>query len=96
MKAEELNALLANLAPEALLWGKGKDLHTFWTTCPHYDWLLKLYGRISDDPGWPTHEQFAIAVFSCALTASQFFRAEDDRPKKAIEVQRAWFLRAAD
>lgn len=50
MTPKELDTLLVKLAPEALQWGKSKDLHTFWTTCPRCDWLLKLCGRISDDP----------------------------------------------
>jgi hypothetical protein len=92
MNAVELDGLLDRLHAcfEARVWAKGKTLAEVWLGCGRGDWLLWLAGRMQGEPGWFTREQVVLAACDCAETSLKFVREGEDRPRKCLEVVRAW------
>lgn len=92
MNAEQFDALLVSLhaCSEASEWARGKDLKTVWETCERGDWLLWLCERMVGQKGWPTQQAVALAACACAETALKYVSHGDVRPKRCIEVVRAW------
>jgi hypothetical protein len=92
MTAEQFSALLVelNACSEAREWAKGKSLAVVWKTCKRGDWLLWLCGRMADKPNWPTRKEVVLAACDCAELALKHVPAGEDRPRKCIEVVRAW------
>lgn len=92
MNSQEFSNLLRSVraCDSAREWAEGKDLATVWATCERGDWLLWLVGRMADNPGWATRKQVVLAACSCAETALKFVKPGEDRPRKAIEIARAW------
>ena len=92
MNSHDLSALLErlNAFDEALEWAQGKDLQTFWDTCPRADLLLCLVGRMVGEQGWPTRNEIVLAACDCAETALKYVPQCEDRPRTCIETVRAW------
>jgi len=43
-------------------WAKGKSLGVVWRTCKRGDWLLWLSAKMAGKRGWPTQEQYFVAL----------------------------------
>ncbi len=74
----------------AVEWAHGKTLHVVWESCDRGDWLLWLAGRMADKKGWPTRKQLVLAACACAAHALKYVPKSEERPKKAIQIARAW------
>ena len=92
MNAEQFENLLHELdaCSSAVEWAHGKTLHVVWNTCNHGDWLLWLAGKMADKKGWPTRKQLVLAACACAEQALKYVPKSEERPKKAIQIARAW------
>ena len=92
MNAEQFENLLheLNACSSAVEWAHGKTLHVVWNTCNHGDWLLWLAGKMADKKGWPTRKQLVLAACACAEQALKYVPKSEERPKKAIQIARAW------
>ena len=93
MTAIKFRKLLIELGAchDALAWSKGKSLETVWSTCERGDWMLWLAAKMIDKaPGWPTRQEVVLAACDCAEQASAYVLRGEDRPRKCIEVVRAW------
>jgi hypothetical protein len=68
-----------------------RDMETVLRTCKRADWLLWLYGRMADKPGWPTRKQVVLAACGCTATTLRRIEAKD-RPlvRKALRTVRKW------
>lgn len=86
--AELLQGL--NACSEARKWASGKSLAVVWKTCKRGDWLLWLCGKMADKEGWPTHKEVVLATCDCAELSLKYVPAGEERPRKCIEVVRAW------
>ena len=92
MNAEQFENLLHELdaCSLAVEWAHGKTLHVVWNTCNRGDWLLWLAGKMADKKGWPTRKQLVLAACACAEQALKYVPKSEERPKKAIQIARAW------
>jgi hypothetical protein len=95
MNAKELLVLLRAMGAcrEAVDWVKGKSFAEAWRECERADWMLWLCGRMIGKAGWPTREQIVLVLCDLAETALPFYEKKcpnDLRPRKSIEVTRAW------
>ena len=92
MNAEQFENLLQELdaCSSAVEWAHGKSLHVVWNTCNRGDWLLWLAGKMADKKGWPTRKQLVLAACACAEQALKYVPKSEERPKKAIQIARAW------
>jgi len=92
MNSKQFAALLVelNACSEAQKWAKGKSLAVVWKTCKRGDWLLWLCGKMADKPNWPTRKEVVLAACDCAELALKHVPEGEDRPRKCIEVVRAW------
>jgi hypothetical protein len=92
MTAKQFSALLVelNACYEAQEWAKDKSLAVVWKTCKRGDWLLWLCGKMADKPHWPTHKEVVLAACDCAELALKHVPEGENRPRKCIEVVRAW------
>jgi hypothetical protein len=95
MNAKELLVLLRAMGAcrEAVYWVKGKSFAEAWRECERADWMLWLCGRMIGKAGWPTREQIVLVLCDLAETALPFYEKKcpnDLRPRKSIEVTRAW------
>jgi hypothetical protein len=89
----QLRALLSQLdaCQDALNWlGYQRDLETAWAECPRADWMLWLLGHMAGQEGWPTRVQVVLAACECVEPALRRIPAGEERPRRAIEVARAW------
>jgi hypothetical protein len=68
-----------------------RDMETVLKTCNRADWLLWLYGRMADNPGWPTRQHVVLGACACAATVLKKVSAKH-RPvcRKAISTARKW------
>jgi hypothetical protein len=66
-------------------------METVLKTCNRADWLLWLYGRMADNPGWPTPQHVVLGACACAATVLKKVSAKH-RPvcRKAISTARKW------
>ena len=81
--AEQLVVLRA--CPEARQWVGDKRLDVAWTECPRGDWLLWLAERVGVD-----RRTLVLAACDCARTVLHLVRADEDRPRLAIETAERW------
>ena len=75
---------------EAVKWAEGKTLKQAYSQCTRADWLLWLFGKMIEKPGWPDRNQLVLTACDCAETALKYVTDGEDRPRKAIEAARAW------
>ena len=92
MNASELSALLQrlNACKEARNWADGKSLEEAWNTCERGDWMLWLCGKMIGKTGWPSRQELVLAACACAELSLPYIPDGEDRPRKCIEVTRAW------
>ena len=92
MNAKQFSALLIelNACSEAREWASGKSLAVVWKTCKRGDWLLWLCGKMADKPNWPTHKEVVLAACDCAELSLKHVSSGENRPRKCIEITRAW------
>ena len=82
-----------NACQEAKDWVGTKTQRQAWQECERGDWLLWLAAKQEGRPGWPDRKQIVKAACACAETVLHLFEEKypnDGRPRKAIEVARAW------
>ena len=78
---------------DAVEWINGRGMKRAYEECERADWMLWMYGRMADKPGWATRQEVVLAACDCAATSLQHYSKKhpnDDRPKKAIETARKW------
>ena len=92
MNAKQFAALLIelNACSEAQEWASGKSLAVVWKTCKRGDWLLWLCGKMADKPDWPTRKEVVLAACDCAELSLKHVSSGENRPRKCIEITRAW------
>ena len=95
MNAKELLVLLRAMGAckEAVEWVKGKTFAEAWQQCERADWMLWLCGRMIGTVAWPTRQEIVLVLCDLAETALPFFERKypkDLRPRKSIEITRAW------
>jgi hypothetical protein len=74
---------------ESVMWAgelwEGTTAQQAWDLCPRADWLLWLLARTGAD-----RKLLTLAACACARTALPFVRADEDRPRIAIEWTESW------
>lgn len=68
-----------------LLWVGSKPLECAWSECERGDWMLDWAVANGAD-----RKLVVMAACACARTALQYVRADEDRPRAAIETAEAW------
>ena len=73
---------------EAVAWAKTQPSYAkAWEACTRPDWILWLYGRAL---GKRSTKPMVRAACDIAETVLKYVPAGEERPRKAIEVTRAW------
>ena len=92
MNSTQFEALLTDLnaCEEARAWAKGKSLSTVYKTCKRGDWLLWLFGKMADKPGWPSRNAVILAACDCAEIAFKFLPKGETRPQECVAVVRSY------
>ena len=75
---------------DAVEWVGTRPIEQAWAECERGDWMLWLSGKINID-----RKLIVLAACACAEPALAFVPAGEDRPRRAIEVARAWCADAA-
>ena len=75
---------------DAVEWVGTRPIEQAWAECERGDWMLWLSGKIDID-----RKLIVLAACACAEPALAFVPAGEDRPRRAIEVARAWCADAA-
>jgi hypothetical protein len=71
-------------------YAEGQSLADVWNKCERADWLLWLCGRMAGENGWPTQKEVVLAACACAETALKHVPSGEERPRRCIEMVRAW------
>jgi len=69
----------------AVEWVDTQTIEQAWTACERGDWMLWLGSRIAIDC-----KLLVLAACACAEPALAFVPVHENRPRRAIEVARAW------
>ena len=76
---------------EALAWARTQPTaKAAWLACQRGDWMLLLLGWLSGAPETTARKSLVLCACDCAELARPYWRAEDDRPAKALRIARAW------
>ncbi len=72
---------------DAIDWVGDRTLDETWLVCERADWMFWILPKLSDRL---THEQIVLLVCECVETVLHLIPEDENRPRRAIEVTKAW------
>jgi len=80
-----------NACSSAVGWVNGMGIKKAEALCERADWMLWLYAKMKDKPGWPTHQEIVLVACWCARRAQKYWTdKKDNRPINAIKAVEKW------